>query len=277
MAHRLLNERVLVAFEDVMPGYGTVGNISRAFRAEGFEPGPPVDFGGERRSAFREHTEVIDWTRPASVRSALNVFETFVAWLGDYDPQLRAAIERALAKDGYQVTADGEISLLVGAAIDLPLAELRDASTIIEHLARLPSAVENDPPLAISQAKALLKATCKHILEELSVPYAKTDSVPQLCKAAQKALAVHPESTAPTAPGRDAIVKVLAGLGQIAAGLAELRNEYGPDHGSTVPTTGLSPRHGALAVGASQTMCRFLLETLARRREVPGVQVGENS
>ena len=56
-----------------------------------------------------------------------------------------------------------------------------------------------------------------------------------------KALKAHPETIAPTAKGRDTIVRVLASLSQVAVGVAELRNEYGTDHGRTRPSKGLGP------------------------------------
>jgi hypothetical protein len=52
----------------------------------------------------------------------------------------------------------------------------------------------------------------------------------------------------------------------LAIGVAELRNEYGPDHGRSRPTVGLGPRHAHLAVGAASTYVRMLLETLDARR-----------
>ncbi|MDQ1396612.1 MAG: hypothetical protein QOG64_1871, partial [Acidimicrobiaceae bacterium] len=64
--------------------------------------------------------------------------------------------------------------------------------------------------------------------------------------------------------------RVLSNLSQLAVGVAELRNQFGPDHGRTTAVVGLGPRHAHLAVGAASTYCRMLLETLAARaaREV---------
>ncbi|MBS4009555.1 MAG: abortive infection family protein [Roseovarius sp.] len=82
----------------------------------------------------------------------------------------------------------------------------------------------------------------------------------------QTALKLHPTTVAPTAKGRDTIVRILSNLSQVAVGVAELRNEYGPDHGRRRSTSGLRPRHAHLAVGAAATYCRLLLETLGDRR-----------
>ena len=89
--------------------------------------------------------------------------------------------------------------------------------------------------------------------------------MPALVKAAQKALALHPDSLAPTRPGVEITKRILSSLSQLAIGVAELRNQYGPDHGRTTAVVGLRPRHAHLAIGAATTYCRMLLETLAAR------------
>ena len=68
-------------------------------------------------------------------------------------------------------------------------------------------------------------------------------------------------------------MRVLSNLSQVAVGVAELRNEYGPDHGRTRPTGGLGPRHARLAAGTARTYCQFLLDTqLETLREVQRVE-----
>lgn len=149
---------------------------------------------------------------------------------------------------------------------DLPLEHLRDASAIIEHFERLERVGGNDPALAISSAKALIEATTKHVLDELEEAYDERADVPALVRGVQTALKLHPTTIASTAKGGETIVRILSNLPQVAVGVAELRNEYGPDHGRTRSTAGLRPRHAHLAVGAATTYCRLLLETLADRR-----------
>src|SRR5215213_2343386 len=102
-----------------------------------------------------------------------------------------------------------------------------------EHLRRLESAGDSDPTLSISSAKAVVEATCKLVLEELNETYDHAADISSLVKAVQRALKVHPDTIAPTARGRDTIVRTLSNLSQVVVGLAELRNEYGPDHGRT--------------------------------------------
>jgi hypothetical protein len=103
------------------------------------------------------------------------------------------------------------------------------------------------------------------VLKELREPFEERADVPALVKAAQRALALHPETLAPTAPGVEITKRILSNLSQLAIGVAELRNQYGPDHGRTSVVVGLRPRHAHLAVGAATTYCRMLLETLEAR------------
>ncbi|WP_161499498.1 abortive infection family protein [Tsukamurella tyrosinosolvens] len=76
-----------------------------------------------------------------------------------------------------------------------------------------------------------------------------------------KALHLHPEAIAPTVPSSDAIKKILGSLSTLAVGVAELRNAIGTGHGREV-SHNLSARHAYLAVGASTTFARLILETL---------------
>ena len=59
-------------------------------------------------------------------------------------------------------------------------------------------------------------------------------------------------------------------LSQLAVGIAELRNEYGTDHGRTRSSGGLGPRHARLAAGAAVTYCHFLLDRLEDRQRSRG-------
>ena len=152
------------------------------------------------------------------------------------------------------------------ALADIPLASLRDASAITEHLGRIAASTETDPGVAISGAKALIEATTKLVLVELGEPVDEKADVPTLVKAAQRGVAVASGVTAPTKPAAEIVKRILSNLSQLAIGVAELRNQYGPDHGRTTAVLGLGPRHAHLAVGAATTYCTMLLETLAARR-----------
>jgi predicted RNA-binding Zn ribbon-like protein len=193
-----------------------------------------------------------------------------LSWAGDeeYGARVRAKVARLLDLDGYRITETGRIvSSRTGPVTDLPLDQLSDPAALMGHLQRMEAAAATDPPLAISQAKALIEATTKQVLTELGVTYSDTEDMPALVRAAQKALALHPDSLAPDPKGADIISKkILGSLAGVALGLVELRNLYGPDHGRAQATGPLGPRHAHLAIGAAGTYCRMLLETLEARR-----------
>jgi hypothetical protein len=170
---------------------------------------------------------------------------------------------RHLQWDGYTLDATGRLHSPPSAALDeLPLAGVDDPAAIYEHIDRIGRVMDADPAQAISGARALIGATTKLVLNQLGVAYDEQADVPTLVKAAQKALGLHPEILAPTGKGSETVRRVLSNLSQVAVGVAELRNEYGPDHGRTRVSV-LSPRHAHLPVGCAGTYCRLLLETLA--------------
>jgi len=253
-----------------------VRQIERAFENEGFDPALDEDApehgwysDGQRRGTFDRYTHRVDWTDPTAVRPVLDVFEELLSWCADNEfgnPQ-REQLTRHLRRDGYEVDEDGRIRGSVASKLaEIPLEGLSDPKSILEHLDRISGATDSDPPLAISGSKALIEATTKLVLIELGESVDEKADLPALVKSAQKALKLHPETLAPTAAGRETVVRILSNLSQMAIGVAELRNEYGPDHGRSRPTVGLGPRHAHLAVGAASTYVRMLLETLDARR-----------
>lgn len=111
--------------------------------------------------------------------------------------------------------------------------------------------MDADPAQAIGGARALIEATTNLVLMQLGVAYDEHADVSTLAKAAQKALRLHPETLATTGRGSETVRRILSNLSQVAVGVAELRNEYGPDHGRTWPLAALAPTPGcsAIAVG----------------------------
>jgi Abortive infection C-terminus len=55
---------------------------------------------------------------------------------------------------------------------------------------------------------------------------------------------------------------ILGGLGQIAAGMAELRNLYGTGHGRGQRIKGLKTRHAEFAARAAIAYTAFVLDTV---------------
>lgn len=277
MSTDLIHRRTRQEFREFASGWGILRLIEDAFDAEGFEPTAKSNQSGARRSLFDSYANAIDWQDHGQVQRALRVFQEILTWEDDVPSEYRdkalAKIRRLLDQDGYVLDDEGRIrEKRHPESTGLPLERLRDAESIREHLARLDP---SDPALAISSAKSLIEATCKHVLEELKEPYEERMDISPLVKAVQRALKVDPETIAPTKKGRDTIVRVLSNLSQVAVGVAELRNEYGTDHGWTRSSGGLGPRHARLAVGGAVNFCHFLLDTLDdRRRRLRGAPQG---
>lgn len=257
------------AFRDACSDHSVVRQIQTTFEAEGLDLAPEEEkewySDGMRRGTFDRAVATVDWTDARQVRQVLGAFEQILEWVGD--GEYRDGLVRHLRRDGYEVDDSGRIH---GGAIaelaDIPLEVLADAASIREHLDRIAASTDTDPGVAISGAKALIEATTKPVLAELGETYDERADVPTLVKAAQKALLIHPETLAPTKPGAEITKRILSNLSQLAIGIAELRNQYGPDHGRTNAVVGLGPRHAHLAVGSANTYCRMLLETLEARR-----------
>jgi hypothetical protein len=158
-----------------------------------------------------------------------------------------------------------EIETYAGSKIaEEAIANLRDATAIREHLARLQRSAHNDPPLAIGTAKELVESTAKTVLLEAGESVDDKEDLPALVARAQRALGLHPSSAQPGPDGTDAVKRILGGLMSVTAGLSELRNRgYGTGHGPKGKRVGLNPRHAHLAVNAAMTWCSIMLDTLA--------------
>ncbi len=271
-----MSKRTRSEFRDICCDYSVVRAIERAFEDEGFTsfslgPEDPVWRDGARRGTFDTYANQIDWTDADEVTRAIRVLEVMFEWTNvdnEFSKRIRERVKLFLDRDGYDVTTTGRFVARRRRMLtsDLLMETLTNPETLEEHLSRMESAADSDPALAISQSKALIEATAKLVLRELGKDYDEKADVPELVRAAQKALALHPDAIALTAKGAETTRKILGGLTAIAVGLAELRNLYGPDHGRSSPAGPLKPRHAHLAIGAATTYCRAMLETLQARR-----------
>jgi hypothetical protein len=256
----LVSPRTRREFQEHLVG-STLREIEGLFSDEGFVPGSEVPgVGGQRRGLVASYYTEIDWRDPRIVRRFLNVVQ---AELADTAPEYRQRVVSCLRQDGYTVDVDCLITAgPAGVVQSLPVGALTDPSAIWEHMERITATMDSDPAAAISGAKALIESTTKLVLNELGAEYDPRADIPELVKLAQKALRLHPSQVAPTAKGAETTTRILSNLSQLAIGVAELRNEYGPDHGRTSPVVGLGHRQVHLAVGSATVYCRLLLETL---------------
>jgi hypothetical protein len=257
----LVHPCVRSVFREACSDYSVVRQIERAFDDEGFTASTDSERNwyesGQRRGTFDRHTADVDWSNPGQVRRVLNVFESILQWTeGEYRDNLVRHLQRA----GFSVDEVGRISDgTAGALLDLTVDQLKDPASIIEHLDRIAASSDDDPALAISGAKALIEATTKLVLLEVGEEVDDRADIPALVKAAQRALALHPDTLAPSKPGVEITKRILSNLSQLAIGVAELRNQYGPDHGRTSAVVGLRPRHAHLARSVPRALTAVFL------------------
>ncbi len=117
---------------------------------------------------------------------------------------------------------------------------------------------ETNPTEAIGKSKELIESCCKTILEECEVLCDKEWTLTQLVKATMKCLGIETDAINADLPAGGTVKRILSSLGNIAGGIAELRNPYGTGHGKPDSYKGLTVRHAKLAVGSAATLVEYL-------------------
>lgn len=243
--------------------------IEGLWQDQGFVPVSDLHYedSSERRTTFESYAASVDWTDVAQVERALRVFESQLRWLARQEWHRASSFDEVrelLDDDGFELDERCRIRWRRPPTLEATLAGLTDPSGIRAELERIRRALPDDPAGAIGAAKQLVEATAKVVLSERRLPVAADAKVPELVKAAQQALQLHPSSKIPGPDSSEAVKRILGGVSSIAVGVAELRNRgYGSGHGQASTPTGLSPRHAHLAVNAAITWCHLLLDTLA--------------
>lgn len=266
MAGTLSKATIRVLLDELAASW-TVRTIEEVFTDAGIVPVPPEDAPeeqGVRRTTARQYLHFLDLTDPRDCLKLMPVFEQVLEQMtgsdGNLDSLRNRLLER-LRRDGFEHRPDGTIRPTVAVVIrSLPSSQV-DEAVLREHLARLERGLEGDPAAVIGSSKELIESVCKLVLQRLAIHYDENDDVPALVKATLKALKLHPEALAPTAPAGEAVKRILGSLASMAVGVAELRNKIGTGHGRGVSFK-LSARHAHLAAGAATTFARLLLETL---------------
>ena len=119
----------------------------------------------------------------------------------------------------------------------------------------------SDPDGAITMARTLLEAVCKHILDEEGIAYTDKDDLSALYKQTAKTL-----NLAPSQHTEQIFKQVLGGCQTVVEGLGAMRNSLGDAHGKGRAGFKAAPRHAQLAVNLAGTMATFLLETHQARQ-----------
>lgn len=244
--------------------------IREYWENEGFArvPDLPTLDTSVRRTIFDSYAAAVDWSDQRDVERALRVFETILRRIRRDGADVPGAFDEVrdfLARDGYILDQDLRIRPRHAARLDVHLTALGDPSGLQAELERIRRSVAEHPDDAIGAAKQLIEATAKVVLKERGRPVDDRETLADLVKRSQQALALHPRQSAPpTDPdAATAVRKILGGLSSVALGVTELRNRYGTGHGRLTAPSGLSPRHARLAINAAATWCEVMLETLA--------------
>lgn len=233
---------------------------------------------GQRRTLVERYYHRVNWTDTRDVQKVLRLFEDLLSELSsgvDAHPEWAqgrerlAKLHRLLRRDGYELR-DGR--LVRGGALPqlgqvIEVAAHLDAPELVRLTARLHSAVDSDPELAIGTAKELVESACKTILEDQGIAPDPNWDLTRLGKEARDCLALLPSDVPDGAKGAEAIKKLLANLGVVVQALGEVRNLYGTGHGKGLKRQAIRPRHARLAVGAATSLVTFLLETHWERRQ----------
>ncbi len=173
------------------------------------------------------------------------------AWLKEHDPKEYAKLY-------------GHTQLLLD---DLKDRGVNASFEINRHILRIQDAVEADPEAAIGSMKELLESVMKCILDAHGEPVSDNEKLQGLLKRTQKILKLDPNELDEIPKGKETTKRTLSSLGQVIAGIFELRNLYGTGHGRT-RRSGVTPRHARLVVNAGAALAVFLIETFEHRKKI---------
>jgi hypothetical protein len=251
-------------------------DIDALFEDNGIPLGPPQPLdndSSERRERTRRYLASLDLGNPSHTAKLTGVYSDTLQRIAtrrsspDFEPAYPDRWVRTLRAEGFKVddttfavTDPNRPTVGFTAEALAALAALTDAGVIHDHLARLGDAVDGDPRLAVSTAKALIESTAKLVLTTRGKTYSKVAKVPALVTAAQESLGLAAKAVSDE---NSSLRQVLQSLVTLAQGVTEIRNQVGVDHGAESVPTWVRPRHARLVVGAAQVWCQLMLETLA--------------
>lgn len=115
---------------------------------------------------------------------------------------------------------------------------------------------------AITSARTLLEAVCKHILDEENIPYDDKDDLPKLYRKTSEKLKI-----APSQHTEEVFKQILGGCTAAVEGLGTLRNRLSDAHGKGKIAAKPAPRHAELAVNLSGALATFVLSTWEERQK----------
>lgn len=123
----------------------------------------------------------------------------------------------------------------------------------------------SDPEGAITMARTLLEATCKHIMDEATIEYNDKAELPQLYKGVQDVL-----NLAPSEHTEQIFKEILSGCISVVKGLGALRNKLSDAHGRGQKGPAPSARHAQFAVNMAGATAEFLISSWEEKKERVG-------
>lgn len=250
----------------------TLAEIRQLFATESFhEPeGLGLTPGSMRRSLVAGIEQTIDFTSSTQAQRYLRVVERLLELLEDtakrtghdWGTDTRAKILRELRRVGIAPDADGRLLMPIRIGTSASLSAVPDETGIRLAISALQRAGV-EPEERVGAAKDLVEATIKYALDELNESYSRNSDLGALAKQLHARLRVDPSAIAPTTKGAETIIRILGGLTNIPAGLAELRNAgYGTGHGQSRRISGIKERHAELAARSAVAYASFVLDTI---------------
>ena len=138
--------------------------------------------------------------------------------------------------------------------------ESLDADAVAAQWRRALERRSSDPEGAITAARTLLESVCKHILDDLHVPYSADGDLPALYKLTAETL-----NLAPSQYTEEVFKRILGGCHTVVNGLASVRNRLSDSHGHGRAAARPAPRHAELAVNLAGAVSSFLVATWMER------------
>lgn len=192
--------------------------------------------------------------------SALRTHGAIVEGTPQFDKANTEVLRRALAHQGWRLTADGHMTPI--GAIDLKTGG-REA--LDDQIRRLRQNTD-DPALLLGTAKELLESVAKFVLQELQfLPPNRNLGYDELWHLTRDRLGILPEQVAGDGDGSKAIKAILGSAWKIAKQVNVLRNLQGTGHGRTLPS-GVTAEQALLVVREACSVAEFTLATLDRQR-----------
>ena len=118
------------------------------------------------------------------------------------------------------------------------------------------SRLKNDPDGAVTAARTVLEAVCKHILDEAGIEYTDREDLPKLHSMALDQLELSPNQQV------DETVRAMLGSAQqVVNRISALRNQVSDAHGKGKQSPELGPHDDELAVNMAGAIASHMIST----------------